>query len=214
MNPVQIFYNSPYFENLQETPPFLDYLAKEEQELRRVISGGKVLDIGCGSGRSTAILSGVADEVVGIDFSERLLGKARERLQGQENARLYLEDAKSTHFDADTFDFVVMTWNLFGNLYSTRDKVLEESKRVVKPDGEIFLSVFSENVLPPYLEMLEQNGLIADHYDENYVFLREGLVSERFSPDKLERILNKAKLTGKIKSLTNISYWVEAIKKV
>ncbi len=209
MNPIQIFYDSPYFENLNETEPFQRYLEVEQDKTRESIKGGRVLDIGCGSGRSTAILSGVADEVIGIDFSERLLNQARKILQRNENVRFYLEDAKSMHFKDSKFDHVFMLWNTFGNLYSVRDKVLQEAKRIVKPEGNIYLSVFSENVLPSYLNMLKQNGLIIEHQDENYVFLREGLVSERFNREKLEKILDKAGLKGDIQPLTDIAYWCE-----
>ena len=101
MNPIQLFYNNPYFENLEETEPFLDYLEREEQKVRKIVKDGRVLDVGCGNGRSTLILSEISAEVVGIDFSERLLEQAKRRCP---KARFYLEDAKSTHFDSDSFD--------------------------------------------------------------------------------------------------------------
>ncbi len=213
MNPVQVFYNNPYFENLKETKPFSDYLKMEEEKLRKNVSRGRVLDIGCGNGRSTAILQEISDEVVGIDFSERLLDQARKRLSGKSNVRFYLEDAKSTHFEDSTFDYVVMLWNTFGNLYSARDRVLCEAKRLLRPTGKIFLSVLSDRVIPEYMEMLRNNKLVVEHQDENYIFLREGLISERFSKQKLEAILSKAGLTGQIKTLTDISLWCEAKKK-
>ncbi len=212
MNPVQLFYNGPYLENLIETEPFLKYLRAEERELKNSINGGLVLDVGCGAGRSTKILSDVADEVVGIDFSERLLGIAKSDLRDLANVRLYLEDAKSTHFRNNFFDYIVMTWNTFGNLYASRDAILKEAARVLKPSGIILLSVFSENVLPAYFELSEQNGWVISQYDENYLFLREGLVSERFTMEKLERICREAGLNPEIKPLTEISYWCEATK--
>lgn len=58
--------------------------------------------------------------------------------------------------------------------------------------------------------MLKQNKLVVEHQDENYVFLREGLISERFSREKLEKILNGAGLRIDIQPLTNIAYWCEA----
>lgn len=212
MKKISDFYNSPYFENLVETKPFLDYLAKEEQELRNCIKGGKVLDVGCGNGRSTLILSDVSDEVVGVDFSERLLEKAKSNLKDKTNVNLYLEDATSTHFSDNYFDNIVMAWNTFGNLYSSRDKVLKEAKRVLKQEGSIFMSIFSENVLSAYFDMLKQNNLVAENYDQNYVFLKEGLVSERFSKDTLKLIFKKYELVPNIKPLTDIAYWCEAKK--
>jgi ubiquinone/menaquinone biosynthesis C-methylase UbiE len=209
MNPIQIFYNNPYFENLQETEPFREYLEREEQKVKEVIRGGKILDVGCGNGRSTQILSKISNEVVGIDFSERLLGQAQKRCP---EVRFYLEDAKSTHFDNGSFDYVVMLWNTFGNLYSSRNQVLREVRRIVKPDGKVLMSVLSENVLDVYFDMLKQNELVVLHQDENYIFLREGLVSERFSKEKLEEICRANGLTPRVDRLTDISYWCEAQK--
>lgn len=209
MNPIPLFYNNPYFENLQETKPFLEYLEREEQKVKEVIRGGKVLDVGCGNGRSTQILSKISDEVVGIDFSERPLEQAQKRCP---EVRFYLEDAKSTHFDNDSFDFIVMLWNTFGNLYSSGNHVLQEARRIVKPGGKVLMSVLSENVLDVYFDMLKQNGLVVLHQDENYIFLREGLVSERFSKAKLEDICRANNLTSRIERLTDISYWCEAQK--
>lgn len=209
MNPVQIFYNNPYFENLSLTKPFQEYLEREQQKVMKIIKGGKILDIGCGNGRSTQILSKISDEIIGIDFSERLLEQARKKCP---YAKFFLEDAKSTHFDNNSFDYVVMLWNTFGNLYSSRDKVLEEVKRVVRPEGKILLSILSEKVLDAYFDMLKQNKLVVQHKDENYIFLREGLVSERFSREKLEKICKENGLNPKIEKLTNISYWCELQK--
>ena len=212
MNPVQIFYNHPYFENLELTNPFLEYLEREQQNIKKTIKGGKVLDIGCGNGRSTEILSEIADDVIGIDFSERLLEQAGKRLSGRTNVQLFYEDAKNTHFDDSSFDYVVMLWNTFGNLYNARDQVLSESKRILRLEGQLLMSVLSERVLPDYLQMLKQNGLVITQYDENYVFLREGLVSERFSREKLEKICRANGLTPGIEKLTDISYWCKVRK--
>lgn len=213
INPVKLFYENPPFENLVETASFLKYLAEEEGKVKSAIKGGKVLDIGCGEGRSTEIIADVADEVTGVEFSQRLLEQARARLEGRDNIRLYLEDAISTHFEDGEFDCCAMLWNTIGNLYALRNKVLGEARRVLKPDGKIIITAFSENVVEPYLEMLKINNLKAEHIDENYIFLREGLVSERFTKDKLKKVLSDVGLTAKIEPLTGIAYWCEAKRK-
>lgn len=89
---------------------------------------------------------------------------------------------------------------------------MEESKRVLNDEGIILISVFSENVLTAYFEMIKENGLNVAQHDENYVFLKEGLVSERFTRDKLKRIFQENGLIAKIDSLTDISYWCEVRK--
>jgi ubiquinone/menaquinone biosynthesis C-methylase UbiE len=219
MNPIQIFYSNPYFEGLQETQPFKEYLEREEQKIKSCGIRGKVLDIGCGNGRSTELLAKFADYVVGVDFSERLLEQGNQRRNniwhqkvGGANWRYYLEDAKSLHFEDSSFDIVGMFWNTFGNLYSSRNQVLREAKRVLKSDGRIIMSVFAENILPDYLDLLSANGLRVSQQDENYVLLREGLASERFSRKKLEQICESTRLNLQIEQLTDITYWCEATK--
>jgi ubiquinone/menaquinone biosynthesis C-methylase UbiE len=212
INPVHIFYESPHFECLDIPKPLLEYLSAEEGKLKNSVFGGSVLDLGCGNGRVTNLLSNVSNKVTGVDFSDHLRSQAKINLRDKSDIELYLEDAKSMHFKDASFDYVVMAWNTFGNLYFSRDRILQESLRVLKPDGKLFLSVFSENVLQPYFEMLEKSRLNVVHYDENYVFLKEGLVSERFSESKLEHIFKKAKVKSNITKLTEISYWCELTK--
>ena len=147
-------------------------------------------DFGCNHGACTilAARNSKIHTIVGFDLNKKairtafnLLNKSSESVKVKNKVNYvvtYLTDIK---WPDNYFDSAFMLWNTFGNLYSARDKVLQEARRVVKPDGKIILSVFSENVLPAYLDMLKQSGLSVEHQDENYVFLREGLVSERFS---------------------------------
>ncbi|MFC1697546.1 class I SAM-dependent methyltransferase [Nanoarchaeota archaeon] len=210
MNPVQMFYTNNYFKELKETEPFKEYLDKEEEIIKQVVKGGKCLDVGCSNGlRSTRILSDICDSVIGIDFSYTAIKDAKRNFK---DIIFFYEDAKSTHFSDNSFDYVVMSWNLFGNLYSSRDLVLAEAKRIVKDNGLIVISTFSENVLEPYKELVSVNGLNIDHIDENYAFLREGLVSERFSESKLRDIFSKFDLDADIAKLTDIAYFCEVRK--
>ncbi|MBN2160905.1 MAG: methyltransferase domain-containing protein [Spirochaetes bacterium] len=59
----------------------------------------RVLEVGTGSGYSTAVISGLVREVVTVDYHEDLARIARERLlgQGYRNTRFYAGDA--TDFD-------------------------------------------------------------------------------------------------------------------
>lgn len=47
--------------------------------LQEHICGTKALDFGCGTGRSTRFLKELGFEVTGVDISEQMIGKARER---------------------------------------------------------------------------------------------------------------------------------------
>jgi ubiquinone/menaquinone biosynthesis C-methylase UbiE len=67
-------------------------------------SGARVLDVGCGAGATVLELAGrvgATGSVVGIDISEPLLERARERVAsaGQTNVELRLADAASVQFE-------------------------------------------------------------------------------------------------------------------
>lgn len=209
---VKLFYENPFFENLKETEPFLKYLDKEAEQVRNSIKGGKILDLGCGNGRSTQIISEVSDNTLGIDFSERLIRQAKRKFIGKKNIFVCLRDAELMRFKENSFDSIVMLWNTFGNLYPSRDNILEKAKRILKKEGTIFISCFSENVLYPYFEMVKKNGLNVEKYDNDYVFLKEGLVSERFSMSKLERIFQNLGFSYNITPLTEVAWWCELKK--
>lgn len=66
-------------------------------QLAAIQHGDKVLDLGCGTGYSTAVLAALADHVVGVDDQPELVTQARDNLQamGIANATI-LEAALQT----------------------------------------------------------------------------------------------------------------------
>jgi len=69
------------------------------------VSGKKILDIGCGSGRIAIELANRGAEVVGIDFSKNMLDMAASmaKKQGLENCKFILADFMS-HVFGENFD--------------------------------------------------------------------------------------------------------------
>jgi protein-L-isoaspartate(D-aspartate) O-methyltransferase len=59
-------------------------------QLASIQHGDKVLDLGCGTGYSTAVLAELAEHVVGVDDQPELIGQARENLQalGRDNVTM------------------------------------------------------------------------------------------------------------------------------
>jgi len=106
--------------------------------------GGSALDVACGSGKLTAVLSRIAGprgRVVGLDFSPLMLEIARRDHAGIE----FLEgDALSLPFDDGSFDAATIAFGL-RNL-SNPVRGLREMLRVVKPGGR---PVVLEFVRPP-----------------------------------------------------------------
>lgn len=116
----------------------MDRLGGRERRAR-LIGGahGRVLEVGVGTGRNLALYPEDAS-VTGIDVSERMLERARDRAAGLDRTvELRHADAEALPFDDASFDTVTASCVFC----SVEDPVqgLREVRRVVKPDGEIRL---------------------------------------------------------------------------
>jgi len=73
-----------------------------------LVSGERVLDVGCGAGATSLMLAERVrpGPVVGIDISAPLLERARQRGEGIENLRFENADAQTFAFSAESYDTV------------------------------------------------------------------------------------------------------------
>ncbi|WP_312636346.1 class I SAM-dependent methyltransferase [Oscillibacter sp.] len=96
------------------------------------------LDLGCGTGTvMQAILQSFPDKrVYGIDISENMLQKAKEKLQ--DNAYLTLGDSEHLPYANETFDVVYCNDSF--HHYPAPEKVIAEVYRVLKPTGSFIIS--------------------------------------------------------------------------
>jgi len=96
-----------------------------------------VLDVGCGTGTQLALYQKAGCKLYGIDLSPSMLAAARQKLG--DSADLRLEDASKMSFAAATFDLVTIVLALHEMPAGLRCEILEECRRVVKPDGRMML---------------------------------------------------------------------------
>jgi phosphatidylethanolamine/phosphatidyl-N-methylethanolamine N-methyltransferase len=102
--------------------------------------GGRILEVGVGTGLSLAGYS-PRSRVVGIDISEPMLEKARERVEKQKLKHvesISVMDAEKLEFPTDSFDVVVAQYVV--TAIPNPEKALDEFLRVVRPGGEIILT--------------------------------------------------------------------------
>jgi SAM-dependent methyltransferase len=73
-----------------------------------LVSGERVLDVGCGAGATSLTLADRVrpGQVVGIDISDPLLARARDRGEGIENLRFEPADAQTFVFSGPSYDAV------------------------------------------------------------------------------------------------------------
>src|SRR5699024_2384177 len=76
------------------------------KELFGKIEGKKILEVGVGKGKNLEFYS-TDKEVTGIDFSEKMLEKAKNKSKDKDHVTLMEMDAENMTFEDNTFDTVV-----------------------------------------------------------------------------------------------------------
>jgi SAM-dependent methyltransferase len=81
----------------------------------------KILDLGCGTGRHAVELGARGFDVTGVDLSEAMLNRARERsYSGSGKVEFAQGDIRTYRSDA-AFDAVLMNFNVLGYMYDNDD---------------------------------------------------------------------------------------------
>jgi demethylmenaquinone methyltransferase/2-methoxy-6-polyprenyl-1,4-benzoquinol methylase len=82
--------------------------------------------------------------VEGIDLSEGMLSRARDRIAqaGLKNLTVRAMDARRTSFGAGTFDVVMSSFALHEMAPALQGEILAEAQRVLRPEGKIYLIDF------------------------------------------------------------------------
>jgi SAM-dependent methyltransferase len=74
----------------------------------------RVLDVGCGTGTTTLAAAAGAREALGVDISEPMIARARDRAreQGLPNARFEVADAQTAPFEVEFHDIVISRFGI------------------------------------------------------------------------------------------------------
>jgi demethylmenaquinone methyltransferase/2-methoxy-6-polyprenyl-1,4-benzoquinol methylase len=99
-------------------------------------AGDRVLDVATGTGMVAGLLRSRSDcRVVGLDQSDEMLARARERFAGDDAVELVLGEAERLPFGDGEFDALTFTYLL--RYVDDPPAALRELARVVKPGGRI-----------------------------------------------------------------------------
>lgn len=113
--------------------------------------GSEVLDLCCGMGRHSLVLTDFGFKVTGVDLSEALLAEARRKDTGGE-VRWVRGDMREVPLD-DTFDAVVNLFTSFGYFEDDAEnvRVLREIKRLLKPGGSFIIDYLNPQYIADHL---------------------------------------------------------------
>ncbi len=109
-------------------------------EMCNLQAASKVLDVGCGSGNTACLIAEeYGSHVFGIDISEVMIAKARERAREQglsEKLEFRVADVFDLPFEDDWFDVVILE-SVLTPLAGDKDQALREVVRVVRSGGKV-----------------------------------------------------------------------------
>lgn len=128
-------------------------LGKYLRLLPHLPTGGRVLDVGCGTGLLLKRLGGKC-RAVGLDLSPGMLRRARKR---NPDVPLVLGDAEHLPFKGGRFD-AVFSVTVLQNLPHPH-QALGEMARVVRGGGKVVVSTLRHKQGPEVREWMEEAGL-------------------------------------------------------
>ena len=137
-------YDSVYSYVVEEIPYYVE-------EAR--ISGGRVLELGCGTGRVALPVAQAGVDIVGLDFSTPMLDEARRKILGAQplSGSLTLVEGDMRDFslkenlgDDEPLSLVIIPFRGFLSLMTVGDQIraLLNIKRHLRPGGRLILSIF------------------------------------------------------------------------
>ncbi len=109
-----------------------------EKFAKSFTENAKVLDVGCGSGKVAALLSGYGLQIVGIDISKNMLGLAK---KNSPRSKFYLMDMKDMNFQSESFDGVISLYAIIHTPRRYHHLILSKMYKFLKPGGRLLISV-------------------------------------------------------------------------
>ena len=131
--------------------PTRDLNIKALREASLELSEKNILEIGCGTGLNTGYLAQQAQQVKGIDFSEKMLAKARTRVN-QENVQFITADiTQEWSFLESSVDIIV--GNLVLEHIENLEPIFNRAQQALSTGGQFYIAE-----LHPYKQLQQSQA--------------------------------------------------------
>ena len=202
---------------LQELPESYKLWFKDEKKFlyKNITKNSKVLEVGCGDGRSIKDIIDITQNITAIDNDPKAVIDASNNFKRYKTINISLANAKDLPFKDNTFDHVLCL-TTFANFGDDKYKILEEMKRVVRKKGTIIISVCSEDALDERMKVYKSQEVPIKEIAKNgKIIFDESVganVSEQFSKKELIKIFSKVKFTVEEIEKSGIGYMCKLSK--
>ncbi|MCL4529152.1 MAG: class I SAM-dependent methyltransferase [Chloroflexi bacterium] len=97
-----------------------------------------ILELGCGTGKNTALLAQIGTKVHALDFSPRMIEKAKEKVEA-ENVRFSIADL-TRRWPCDDAAYDLISCNLVLEHIEDLSHIFSEAARTLIPKGKFFIN--------------------------------------------------------------------------
>ena len=196
------------FEKRQAYVAGEDHIKIVKERIRSEKDLQHVLELGCGTGQFTEDLSLISLNITATDFSEEMIAKAMELRKTLPNVSFFKENAIQLSFEDESFDTVFMA-NLI-HVVADPNKVIAESRRVLKPGGKIIIASFAIDAMSFFNKIK-----MASRYIKTFGKVSEEARKAKANPKRVEKLLVQNDfniLTSEILGSVSKSMYILAVK--
>lgn len=155
-------------------------------DLPSFLPGARVLEVGCGDGKSLLAMAGRGWDIVAVDFSREAIRISSDH-QALGNVRFIQADAMALPFRRESFDAVFL-YHIIGHVpLKGRSHVASEIERILVPGGVVLLRVFSVR------DFREGRGVLVE---SNTYRRGDGILTHYFSREEVESLFPGLILTA------------------
>ncbi len=123
---------------LNTAPETKEVIAALNNFVRMLPRGAKVLDVGCGAGRDSRFLSKKGLDLVGVDFSRKMIEESKKL---NRKIKYRIMDLENLRFEKEKFDGIWANASLHHIPKSHLKKVINQFHKILKKNGGLFIKV-------------------------------------------------------------------------